>query len=82
MVLLVLPVSFGSSTIYDGIIVTVKSSPPGKKSKEKGPSVTLGLRSMCSPYSSESIHPAIMTHKSRRFKLNYRNIRDFKVISS
>ena len=74
--------SFASSTIYDGVIEEVERIPE-TRSKNTGKIKThedleLTIRVRCSPYSSETVHSWIMTHRDGDFRPQVRRLRDFK----
>ena len=82
LVLLTCVRAFASSTIYDGVIQKVEHIPE-TRSKNTGKiktheDVELTIRVLCSPYSSETVHSWIMTHRDGDYRPQVRRLRDFK----
>ncbi len=79
------PAVQASSTIYDGVIdkVTQGEGRKGQRNEEgkmKHETIQVPIlhnRSLCSPYSSETVHSLMMTHRDGTFKHNVRTLTDF-----
>lgn len=66
-----------SSTIYDGIVVSVEEVVRRERGKEVR-TLEIRIRVRCSPYSSETVHTRIMTHRDGTYQLQQRRLTDFK----
>jgi len=74
--------AMGSSTIYDGIIKEVEAIPETRSKNtnkiKTHEDVKLTIRSLCSPYSSETVHSWIMTHRDGDYRDQVRRLREFR----
>ncbi len=79
------PVLFASSTIYDGVIEDMGHVTRKEKIRAEDGTIQrkqlnipfIKVRSLCSPYSSKTIHARIMTGKEGAYQTNNRMLTDF-----